>query len=774
MFLKEFAIRRYGPLADSGKRLLGSFNLFYGPNEDGKTLTIDALLKMLFGKVAVRYFDAVKRVEEKPEGYLIIETGAQKEVKLPETGTISDLSGISIAEFSNIFVIRDSDLAISEESDFYRGVTNRLTGIRSDEIRKIKERLCELGRITAGGEFKNTEPDKLKDRLKKVQLLLEKIEPIPTLFQEEGFSRFEEELARHEENNRETTAKLNQLRAASHRERYEKGRRALELIQKALVDLSELKPYNQVDYETWQRAESSIEHLQNDQSKLEMEITANKETLSETRNVRKTAALAYKILDQKLEEAFKKIEPLFADYDQGHLLFLKREILIKNLFLNRVASAAILVILLSLTGLIIRPSLWLFIILSVSALLTVILGLLRFSLLKKKSRLGTIEARACIEAEKLGLSSGDIHAVRSGLGVFKSDLNLEAEKLKEAENEVEWQQKALERLTGQLEEKLRLIMETEVTKNRMRQALSIETLAKFKALLKRQQVLNNEIDNQKSLLESHFGQRGELHSEEGRLNFWQEQVEELSQYSSAAPDLKYDQTAVLKLNEELEKLEETIKELKERMKERYEKLHDIEKEANELLHRDKESHLPCQTTLDLEMVQKKLQEWVDLQEDNKNSAVVALEIFTELEEEEEQKVTALFGQDSPVSSYFSKITGGCYREVRFESRDNPIIVVSHDGVELAAANLSGGTYDQLYFAIRMALGEKLLDSDRGFFILDDPFIKADPVRLKALISMLLGICDAGWQILYFSAKGEVKEALQDKIAAGEVREFSIK
>ncbi|MCJ7806205.1 MAG: AAA family ATPase, partial [Clostridia bacterium] len=520
MFLKEFAIRRYGPLADSGKRLLGSFNLFYGPNEDGKTLTIDALLKMLFGKVAVRYFDAVKRVEEKPEGYLIIETGAPKEVKLPEAGTISDLSGLSIAEFSNIFVIRDSDLAISEESDFYRGITNRLTGIRSDEIRKIKERLCELGRITAGGEFKNTEPGKLKDRLKKVQILLEKIKPIPALFQEEGFGRFEEELARHEENYRETTEKLNQLRAVSHRERYEKGRRALDLIQKAQVDLSELKPYTQVDYETWQRAESSIEHLQNDQSKLEMEITANKETLSAARSVIKTAALAYKILEKRLEEAFKKIEPLLADYDQEHLLFLKRETLIRNLFFNRVVLAAILVFILSLTGLIIRPSLWLFITLSVSGLLSVILSLLRFGMLKKESRLGTIEAQACIEAEKLGLPSGDIHAVRSGLGGFKSDLNLEAEKLSEAKNEIEWQQKALERLTGQLEEKLRIVMETEENIIRMRQALSIDTLAKFKALLKRQQVLNNEIDNQKSLLESHFGRRGELHSEEGRLNFW--------------------------------------------------------------------------------------------------------------------------------------------------------------------------------------------------------------------------------------------------------------
>jgi hypothetical protein len=84
---------------------------------------------------------------------------------------------------------------------------------------------------------------------------------------------------------------------------------------------------------------------------------------------------------------------------------------------------------------------------------------------------------------------------------------------------------------------------------------------------------------------------------------------------------------------------------------------------------------------------------------------------------------------------------------------------NEDGKILEAEKLSGGAYDQLYLSIRLALGEKLLKGKKGFFIMDDPFVKADSDRLKRQIEMLWRIKDLGWQILYFSAKGEIKDIL---------------
>ncbi|MBD3180633.1 MAG: AAA family ATPase, partial [Candidatus Latescibacteria bacterium] len=50
MRIREFMINRYGPVNTGGRIELADFNLLFGRNEAGKSLTIDALVKMLLGK----------------------------------------------------------------------------------------------------------------------------------------------------------------------------------------------------------------------------------------------------------------------------------------------------------------------------------------------------------------------------------------------------------------------------------------------------------------------------------------------------------------------------------------------------------------------------------------------------------------------------------------------------------------------------------------------------------------------------------------------------
>ena len=57
--------------------------------------------------------------------------------------------------------------------------------------------------------------------------------------------------------------------------------------------------------------------------------------------------------------------------------------------------------------------------------------------------------------------------------------------------------------------------------------------------------------------------------------------------------------------------------------------------------------------------------------------------------------------------------------------------------------------------------------------MDDPFIKADPERLRRQLAMLKRICKQGWQVIYFSAKGEVKDALAKDIQKGLVNYYEI-
>ena len=93
---------------------------------------------------------------------------------------------------------------------------------------------------------------------------------------------------------------------------------------------------------------------------------------------------------------------------------------------------------------------------------------------------------------------------------------------------------------------------------------------------------------------------------------------------------------------------------------------------------------------------------------------------------------------------------------------------------IAAGKLSGGAYDQLYLSIRLALGEKLLKGTKGFFIMDDPLVKADPDRLQRQIQTLKKISQLGWQVTYFSAKGEIKDALEKDIQRGAINYVEVR
>jgi len=128
----------------------------------------------------------------------------------------------------------------------------------------------------------------------------------------------------------------------------------------------------------------------------------------------------------------------------------------------------------------------------------------------------------------------------------------------------------------------------------------------------------------------------------------------------------------------------------------------------------------------------------------------------------------LFGAAAPVSKIFHDITDGRYCAVSYDLEQDQILVERADGKHLRATALSGGAFDQLYLAIRLSIADKMLPGSKGFFIMDDPFIKADSQRLRTLMDTLRRAVRAGWQILYFSAKQEVLDVLADDIRDGEV------
>ena len=167
MRIREFQIHRYGPLSASARISLASFNLFWGENEDGKTLALEALVKMLFGKAAQR-FDGFGRVEEDPEGFLVLEDSEGAEIKMGKK-ILPEILSLSPESCRNLFVIRNSDLAIDREGDLYADLTEKLTGLQKNRSQRMKASLRELAGLTPQLAFTDIkESGRLKTSLSKI------------------------------------------------------------------------------------------------------------------------------------------------------------------------------------------------------------------------------------------------------------------------------------------------------------------------------------------------------------------------------------------------------------------------------------------------------------------------------------------------------------------------------------------------------------------------------------------------------------------------------
>jgi len=767
VFLKEFAINRYGPLSGGEIKRPASFTLFFAPNEEGKTLTIDALLKMLFSSRELKPVTGIKRVEEKPEGYLVVGTG-QDEFKLSEAGSFSNLFEISALEFRNIFLVRDSDLALTGEAEFYRAVTGRLTGMRVDEIKEIKEYLQEMGGITAAGAFLNLAPDKLKDRYAAAQNLLGEIESLLGELEAENFSRFEESLARLEERHSEIKDLLDRYEQAYNREQYEKVREALLRLRAALNRFAELGRYNREEYETWQRAELNRDFMRSEAGRMDKESHEKQVQLQQALKQRDLNREYFREMEHTYRQLKEKIEPLLEQYSHLEGAVKRDRVLLAAPFIRATSVASAVAFFMALTGFAIHANWWLLPVLFGSFALLLVYSFLRFRLTRKEANLGRIEAEACARAEKMDLHAGGIGALRSAAGRVDRDLEMARDALEAAESEGRW----LEKESGRLKEDTRVLEkkagqeESRITE--LSFSAGVESLAQYYKRLEEKQALQGEIDRQKSILLSYLGSGDETLTLEELLPCWEDHLSRLERFSGAAINLCYDRAAVEQLKNELERVDTEIEQLRQKMSWRGDQLRFLEKEVNALL-QEEEGSLPCQTVLDLEVARQKVKRWLDSQEHNRERALAAISVLNRVAAAEEQKVNALFGAGKPVSGYFKAITGGRHREVTFDTAENLVKVITEEGLILDARSLSGGAFDQLYFSVRLALAESLLQGDKGFLILDDPFIKADAGRLQNLLGMLTRLNSKGWQIIYFSAKEEVKTALGEEIAAGRVQ-----
>lgn len=243
MRLKEIFIRRYGPISSLHLPLAAGLQPIYGSNESGKTLIIDALLKKLIG-LGVGLDPILDRVEETLEGYIILEEEGQ-EIKLGANETLATYLAIEPDELRNIFVVRDADLRIEGEDVFYKRVTDKITGLRLEDIRKIKEQLRDTAKLTDGLKISNrTSHFKAKSQLKSARTLKDEAEKYIEKAETEGLQNLEADIFEANIQRAQLKSRLELLEKAKKKDEFQKLNEELESAQGILSELNKIAEEN--------------------------------------------------------------------------------------------------------------------------------------------------------------------------------------------------------------------------------------------------------------------------------------------------------------------------------------------------------------------------------------------------------------------------------------------------------------------------------------------------------------------------------------------------
>jgi exonuclease SbcC len=772
MRITEFDIHRYGPLSETGTVRLQSFNLFWGENEEGKTLIIEALIKMLLGKTR-KLIDDIDRVNEDPNGYIIIEQADKSDAKIPEHGRIPDLVNLSAEECANLFIIRNSDLSIARESEFYGSVTERLTGLRSSQIQGVKRGLRNLGYLTESHQTVNDRNSQyLSNRLSKAAQLIEKCQALAKEAFEKKFDQLEVKLVSLTRGLETTNHEIQLQETARLREKFERGKDSIINLKKVHFKLNELKSYSDEKVTAWYQAEQVMRDEAEQVREFRKKIQSYQQEMEQNERL---VAADENLLDIERKKQIRVediLKPLFRKHRELSQK-LTISILIKK-FLNFMLLFNSVALLILIAGMIWKPGLATFLTAGIlSTILILIIIIYFFKLIRPNRIIQRCNQDIFSQAGEFGFIGNGIPELQRQVQRFDDAIQVKEQKVLAINNRIHiLRNRILELQQEHLVRSEKRLQTARQTIQRISVESGVNDLQEYRKKLQERKLQERVDTEAQSALRNLFDDFGDSTQMTGttrleQIKFWQSQVDELKGFDKEAPGVHFNERELERKRQIQNKLTAERHKTETQLEEFQESLSQIERETREVLLLEKNPY-PCQNLTDLQVIIAKLKEFRHKIENKQKMAKDALAIFSEIENEEIQKVGALFGGDQAVSQYFKQITGSVYQEVHYDPVESQIRVKRRDDKMLSAKWLSGGAYDQLYFAIRLALGKELLQGQTGFFILDDPFIKSDHGRLKRMMDILVEISLHGWQILYFSAKDEVLDVLKENVEAKDV------
>ena len=102
------------------------------------------------------------------------------------------------------------------------------------------------------------------------------------------------------------------------------------------------------------------------------------------------------------------------------------------------------------------------------------------------------------------------------------------------------------------------------------------------------------------------------------------------------------------------------------------------------------------------------------------------------------------------SEFFNEVTSGTYSGLRAPVGESSIIAVTKSGEEKTPMQLSRGTREQMYLALRFGLVKEFNQHIASLpVVVDDVLVNSDPVRAEALVNQFVNLSETN-QVLVFT------------------------
>ena len=756
MRITDILVDRYGPLPRFSHQPEENLEVFYGPNESGKTLLLEAMLKLIEPDVNSA-FPLVSRVNESPTGHVIVETQGTGH-KLGNGTTIGDVTDLTPRHLRNIFVIRDSDLLLRNEHEFYDSVTQQIGDLHTDEIEAIQSRLVENGRLTSvgGRGLSSAGPkDDAEDVRDDAQSLAGEISAYLEEARSEDMSEVEREFI-------EVKTQLTQCETELERQD------AAETLDTHSTLLERLNSYREAIREhNDQFSRDMLEELKD----LDREIASSKEEIEQLVEKRESLREEQTTFESEKETVLAELQPLESREETVDEIDRKldsyREAHGESIGASRGMKFSRYV---ALTGIILGGI--------TAGFGSTVAGVLLAILGALGAGWYLIQHRAVKEAEQkrdellqmardAGLSVSDVGDIGVEIREYRDNLQTLQSRREELERASGVRKEQIEDLEDDLRSEREERQENQERKQELLQEVDVANVGEYQRQVSENEELDTKRQQAAQSLQDNLGTPPGGESElDSKIQYWETQLDELvSDLESDVTAGDYDPERHNQLQKEREELTERKNSLESQLADHDRKLREFDEQVQDLPTEPfigESLRLSSQTIEGLQEVREDLEELVETIEREADLAREALDIFDDIRSEEEQKITDLFGPESRATEVFRAITEERYTDVTYDSGEKVLKVSRESGETFMPNQLSQGTTEQLYLSARIGLAEQLLGTEPSVFLMDDAFLPADRTRLENGFEILNRLAQEGWQILYFTAKDEVRKGIVEK------------